>query len=304
MSDTNQTSPDIPPDNEPQSARLKVMPLVKQTYATVFSNFGDMMRIMWVAMILYVGLYQIRMLWGADGGQINKLSMSGGTMNVHFSGGFWAIVETLLGFLIIAAVAVALLRYVLTRQVTSFPGFGIGKRELRYWGYEILYIVFIALVWMTPLAALTALDMGMTMAFGSTGAMFPILLAVAVVGWFIFIIVILVRLAFVFPALSVDREGGVYVRFVHAWKTAKGHTATIIAALFLALLPGAVVSSVIGTLLMEDVLGQMDKGSFAVLTVMGSLSFWFQFVISTVLVAHAYTTIEASPENAEALDEG
>jgi len=284
--------------NSQATPRLKVMPLVLSSYRTVFGNLGALAQMLWLVVGLnffYVYYQFIEMEKFAQQVQLGNLSVA---VQLGSSSFFGSFIGGTLGLLLLSGVMVAIHRFVLVGVKPIFPGFGIARRELRFCGYFLAVNFMFVVVAMVPMLLVKVMQQFVQGVVGNGGGMIFILSIVAMVAFLIGIITVMTRMSFVLPAIAMDQEGGLWHRFDHAWKAAKGHTATMITALFLALLPWGIISSIGSYYIVRPSLekfvitGVLPATPMMINSMISIVFGWVAIVLSTVIYSHAYRILE------------
>lgn len=281
--------------------KLHVLLLVTDSYRTVFGNLGAMAQMLWLIIgfniaNLYLQFEEMERTWA----QIHQMQqgnpaliepMSSMVLLSIFIGGG-------LGLLLFAGVMVAMNRFVVLGEKPTFPGFRIGKRELRYVGYFLAVYFTQFLITIAFMIVFMLLQIGINILFGEAGAMTSILSFILFVGAGVGMAMLLLRLLFVMPAIAVDQDGGLRRRFDYAWKTAKGHTLRMFAALILGLLPWMVLNLALAELYMFPALQQVAQAgafpfwAFSSFFLIATITGWIAMVLGVVMYAHAYRALE------------
>lgn len=285
MSDTENSEP---------TTQLKVIPLVMESYRTVFTNLGDMARMLWLIITLNVvfGYFQFSEMQSMQSGGLG----SGQAVSSGFT--FMMPIVAILNLCLFSGVVVAIQRYAVLGAKPVFPGFGIGKRELRYVGYFLALYILSIFVMTVPMVLFVLLQAGLQLVVGDGSAMTLILSFVLLIAMLIGIVAVITRMGFVMPAIAMDQEGGLVRRFDYALKTAKGHTARMVAALFLALLPWGILSTILSDIYIMPALqqmataGQLPMTLGAVPLLMINVVWWVGLALGAVMYSLAYRTLE------------
>jgi len=284
--------------------KLKVGLLVKSTYSVMYGNPSALLKMVWVVFLLN-GLYTVYRWDTLFQPATSTTVVQSGNFNIDIQlGGLSGLVgwaEALVGLLLLSGVFVAIHRFVLLGNYPHVPGFGIGKRELRYFGQLLINYSLVIVALLIPFALLIMIHAGAGYLFGATGAMLPILTVLIFVGMFVGALTIITRLWFVMPAIAVD-QGGVRFSIRRAWAMAKGHTATMIAAVTIALLPIFLISGISNYFLMQLMLQHVTSGETPIMPMavyygISVVVEWVGFVVITVMYSIAYNIIESN--NAE-----
>lgn len=271
--------------------KLHVILLVVNSYRTVFGNVGVMGQMIWLAVGFGIANFYLQ-LW--DMQQANPAVIEPTSSAFSLS----AFIVGALSFLLLCGVTVAVTRFVLLGEMPTFPGFGISKRELRFAGYSLVLYLTLFLVFVAFMTVFWLLLMVIEIIFGGAGAMFGILSFAAFGGAGVVVVMLLVRLSFVMPAIAMDQDGGLQRRFHYAWVTTKGHVLRMFAALFLGLLPWMALNIGLSELYMFPAMEQFAQtgafpfAPFSSLFLIVTITGWTSTVLSIVMFAHAYRTLE------------
>ena len=204
-----------------QAPKLPIWGLANEAYGLVFGNLSTLASLAILPMAIGY------LAW------IAALTMSGGSMMEMAEAGasdplWWGL--QILGGLVGAVFVVSWHRFVLLGQRDSATPvqFRLGRRELKFF----LYFVVISLPTYLGgvLSSLAGWMMGSEAGSG-------LVLVLALMGAFVLGVVVGVRCSFIFPALSVDADGGL----VAAWRATKGVSWRLFWATCLVALPWLIV---------------------------------------------------------------
>jgi len=281
--------------------KLKVFSLVADSYRTLFKNVVNVATMLWAVVaisVLYVYLQQyIVEARGLRWGEGEPTAVWGYVLGI-------TLIDKLLMLLLVAVTAVSFHRLVLLGEAPGLLGFRIGKRERRFFGSAVVIELMIFGMASLPVIILAFLDAWIQATFESTGAMLGILGFFGISGLMIFGLVLLVRLWFALPAISIDEPGGLKVRLRAAWTMGRGNTVRMIAAIILAMLPwivglGVWAMYMVFELSQAQSLGHNPLESFfagqgTVLTVMVN---WLMAAVIFILYSHAYQALSENNES-------
>jgi len=292
------TSVSAQPEN---ITKLKILSLVAQTYRTLFGNVVNVATMLWaviVVTVLYTYLHQY--LVAAMGWQLGEgetTAFVGYMLGVD-------LIDKLLMLLLVAVTAVSFHRLVLLGEAPGILGFKIGKRERRFLGNAVVIELVIFVMAGLPMLIVVFLDAWIQATFETTGGMLGILVFFGVSGLAVFGLVLLVRLWFAMPAISIDVPGGLRVRLMAAWIMGQGNTVRMIAAILLAMLPwiiglGIWAMYMVFELPQAQSLGQKPLTSSLGVqgTAMVIVVNWLIAAVIYILYSHAYQILSENDEN-------
>lgn len=183
-------------------AKLDVVATVKEAYSGAWSHFGEMVKLVWVPVLLYVGgmiavtsflLSKLEQL--PSDATPEQMEQQVQSMMAAFFG--WPLfVVILLSLFVWPIIAVAWHRFILTGEVVRSPiYFRFGQREARF----LLISVFLSLLQL-PYWIVSTLADSMDAGSGAASALGVVSLVLYFAGVFFF-----VRLTLLLPAVAIDR---------------------------------------------------------------------------------------------------
>jgi len=259
------------------AVKLKVFTLVADSYRAVFGNLGTITRILWLVMVILV-VMEFRFA-GQKGSAASRVLVGADYEPVYF-------VYILVSWVLICGAYVSLHRFFLLGEKPPALGFSFQKRELRYLGYCLA----ITPVVMLPMGGLWLLESVEVVPMFLSAA-----LTFAAIG---FMMIWLIRLGFMFPAISLDQEGGLQRRFKHALALVDGNTGRMFLALIVALLPFVMILDIVPHIysLSGAELMIADSPVFVMqaVTVIGSVADVYSKAVMIAMYSFAYRTLELS----------
>ena len=276
--------------------KLPVFATVGEAFSGAWTHFGDLIRIAWLPVLLYIAIsaiYQIYFLPMAmvEPENMEEVMRQMENMSAH---GALPIILVIASLLLYPMIAVAWHRFVLLGERPNGAVLRFGRRELTFVG-AILAIYLLPLV---PVRLVAMLGMVVWQPLGA---------ALLIVGY-IFVILWWMRMSLLLPSAAVDR--GLALRDV--WEMTRGNFWRIFAVIFLASLLTALLMWAIAFALFLAIslsAGNLasepySAGTILFSVVMGAVTGTFILIVNVAVLSIAYRELsgwgEAKPAESSA----